>query len=148
MELLTTLQSTRDRTLRYFDLSLAVLSKTYAPGKWTVQELLVHLADAEMVLLERIKRVIAEPKQVVWAFDQDRWCMALDYKNSPLSLSQALYLAARSNTIYLAERYYEPYGHQQFVHSETGIRTLRDEFDKVVWHNQNHFQQIATALNN
>jgi hypothetical protein len=31
-------------------------------------------------------------------------------------------------------------------HSQTGLRTLKDEFDKVAAHNENHLGQIATAL--
>lgn len=32
------------------------------------------------------------------------------------------------------------------VHSETGIRALRDEFDKVAEHNEHHLAQIELAL--
>jgi len=32
------------------------------------------------------------------------------------------------------------------VHSETGVRTLKDEFDKVVSHNQQHVRDIEKAL--
>jgi hypothetical protein len=32
------------------------------------------------------------------------------------------------------------------VHSETGVRTLKDEIDKVAWHNENHLAQIRAAL--
>jgi hypothetical protein len=34
----------------------------------------------------------------------------------------------------------------EFIHSETGIRTLREEFDKVAAHNQQHLAQIEMAL--
>jgi hypothetical protein len=34
----------------------------------------------------------------------------------------------------------------EWVPSETGVRTLRDEFDKVVRHNQDHVKQIKIAL--
>jgi hypothetical protein len=34
-------------------------------------------------------------------------------------------------------------GHLEFVHSETGIRTLKAEFDKVASHNEHHLAQIG-----
>jgi hypothetical protein len=37
-------------------------------------------------------------------------------------------------------------GHLEFVHSETGIRTLKAEFDKVASHNEHHLAQIDSAL--
>lgn len=146
MGLINELTNTKNETEKYFDLSEEDLAKTYAQGKWTIKQILVHLADADSVLLDRIKRVISEPKQVIWAFDQDLWSENMDYKNFPLAISKAVYLANRQMVIHLAEKYYETLGHKEFVHSETGLRTLKDEFDKVVWHNQGHLEQIKLAL--
>ena len=137
---------TRDATLRYFDLHEAHLTARYAPGKWTVRQLLCHLADAESVLYDRIRRAISEPRQVIWAFDQDAWAAGLDYATFPISTSRALYSAAREGVIYLARRDYERLGSKEFVHSETGVRTLRDDFEKVALHNAHHLKQIEAAL--
>jgi len=147
MNLLQKLAETKAETIGFFELSDGLLFKTYAPGKWNVKELLVHIADAETVLHERIKRIIAEPRQVLWAFQQELWSQQLDYIGYPLELSGALYLANRNDIIYLAELYYEKYGVREFVHNETGIRTLKNEFDKVANHNEHHLQQIKIALN-
>ena len=146
MNILNFLSKTKDETITYFDLPISNLAKTYAPGKWTIKEILVHLADAESILHERIKRIIAEPKQVIWAFDQDLWCSKLDYKNFPLAVSRDLYVANRQSILYLADRYYETLGAKEFIHSQTGLRTLKDEIDKVATHNQGHLKQIEVAL--
>ena len=146
MDLINLLTDNKNETEKYFDLSEEDLAKTYAQGKWSIKQILVHLADADSVLLDRIKRVISEPKQVIWAFDQDLWSENMDYKNFPLEISKAVYLANRQMVIHLAEKYYETLGQKEFVHSETGLRTLKDEFDKVVWHNQGHLEQIKLAL--
>ena len=50
--------------------------------------------------------------------------------------------------IYHARLHYESDGHREFVHSETGVRTLKDEFDKVAAHNEHHLRQIELALKN
>jgi hypothetical protein len=146
MEYIKSLIDTQNETLKYFDLTESELSKSYGVGKWTVKQLLVHLADADSVLLNRIQRIIAEPKQVIWAFDQDLWCENLDYKNYPLEISKSIYLANRQALIYLAKKYYVTLGAKEFVHSETGLRTLKNEFDKVSLHNQGHIEQIKLAL--
>ena len=146
MNIITSLTNTKKETEKYFDLSEEDLAKSYGVGKWTVKQILVHLADADSVLLDRIKRVISEPKQVIWAFDQDLWSENMDYKNFPLEISKAVYLANRQMVIHLAKKHYETLGHKEFVHSETGLRTLKDEFNKVVWHNQGHLEQIKLAL--
>jgi hypothetical protein len=146
MEIIRRLKAARDRTLPYFDLSEDQLALTYAPGKWPVRFLLHHLADAETVLYDRIRRVISQPRGVVWAFDQDAWAAGLDYGQAPLDVSRRIYEAVRDGVIHQAQMHYDISGHREFVHSETGVRTLRDEFDKVALHNEHHLAQIEQAL--
>jgi hypothetical protein len=146
MEIITRLEETRNQTLKYFDLKAEQLDQSYAPGKWTVRFLLHHLADAETVLFDRIRRVISEPRQVLWAFDQDAWAKGLDYSHLPLDFSRRIYDAVRAAIIHYARLHYEAEGNREFIHSQTGVRTLKDEFDKVAAHNQHHLEQIASAL--
>jgi hypothetical protein len=146
IQLIRDLEATRDETLGYFDLGEEDLELAYAPGKWSVRFLLHHLADSETVLYDRIRRVISEPRQVIWVFDQDAWARGLDYSSMPLALSRQVYESVRNAVIYHAQRHYERDGHLEFVHSVTGVRTLKNEFDKVASHNAHHLSQIKAAL--
>ena len=146
MTILESLDATRDETLRHFQLGDRELAASYGPGKWPVRFVLHHLADAESVLCERIRRVLSEARQVLWAFDQDAWAKGLDYPSMPLALSSALFTSTRAAVRHLAVVHYEKSGHLEWVHSRTGVRTLKDEFDKVASHNEHHLQQIRTAL--
>ncbi|GAB2780795.1 hypothetical protein GCM10027275_25450 [Rhabdobacter roseus] len=146
MDLLHELTETRRETLGYFALPEEDLQKTYQPGKWNVRQLLHHLADAESVLYDRVRRVIAEPKQVIWAFDQDGWCQQLDYLTFPLEINKNIYASIREAVIQLAQTHYATASDKTFVHSETGLRTLKDEFEKITWHNAHHLSQIRQAL--
>src|ERR1700693_6121423 len=142
MDIIARLEAARDRTLTYFEMSEEQLARRYGPGKWPISFILHHLADAETVLFDRIRRTISEPRQVLWAFDQDAWARGLDYSGMPLGLSRQIYESVRAGVIYQARRQYERSGHLEFVHSETGVRTLKAEFDKVAWHNEHHLDQI------
>ncbi len=146
MQLLQDLETTRDQTVSFFSLGEKDLARTYAPGKWSVRFLLLHLADSETVLYDRIRRVLSEPRQVLWVYDQDAWAKGLDYAHVPLELSRRVYQSVRSAIVYYAGLHYERKGHLEFVHSVTGVRTLKDEFDKVASHNAHHLEQIRTAL--
>ncbi len=147
MDLINQLNATKTQTLAFFDLPDSDLIKTYADGKWNIRQILNHLADAETVLYDRIRRVISEPNQVVWAFNQDAWADSLQYDYFPLTVNKEIYSSVRTAIIFLAKEYYDVKGKTTFVHSETGLRTLKDEFDKVSWHNQHHLDQIVKALN-
>src|SRR5690349_4479709 len=107
MEIVARLEAVRDRTLQYFDLSDAQLARSYATGKWTVRFILHHLADAETVLFDRIRRTISEPRQVLWAFDQDTWAKGLNYSGMPLEISRRIYESVRAGVIYQARLHYD-----------------------------------------
>jgi len=145
-QLIGELERTRDETLRYFMLGDDELARTYATGKWSVRFILLHLADSETVLFDRIRRILSEPRQVLWVFDPDAWAKGLDYSRLPLDMSCRVYESVRSSIIYYASQYCEEKGHLEFVHSVTGVRSLKDEFDKVASHNEHHLAQIRTAL--
>jgi hypothetical protein len=146
MPLIRDLEATRNETLKYFALSDADLARTYAPGKWPVRFILHHLADSETVLYDRIRRTISEPRQVLWVYDEAAWARGLDYAQVPLEIGRRVYESVRAAVIHYAGRHYEKDGHLEFVHSVTGVRTLKDEFDKVAEHNAHHLAQIRAAL--
>ncbi len=146
MDIVTRLEAARDKTLKHFNLSDEQLSRSYAPGKWSVRFLLHHLADAETVLYDRVRRTISEPRQVIWAFDQDGWAKNLDYAAMPLDISRRIYESVRAGLVHQARLHYESRGHLEFIHSETGVRTLKMEFDKIAAHNEHHLGQIEAAL--
>jgi len=146
MRLIDELERTRDETLKYFSLGDADLERTYGPGKWSVRYLLHHISDSEVVLHDGICRVLSEPRQVLWWYDQDAWAKGVDYSTKPLDISRRVYESVREAIIYFAGLHYEDKGHLEFVHSVTGVRTLKEEFDKAADHNEHHLEQIRQAL--
>lgn len=144
--LIKQLEDTRDQTLEFFKLGNDDLARTYGPGKWSVRFILLHLADSETVFIDRIHRILSEPRPVIWVMDQEAWATGLNYDKLPLEISRNVYESVRNAVIYHAKEHYAQKGHLEFVHSVTGVRTLKDEFDKIAAHNENHLNQIRTAL--
>jgi len=145
-DLLSSLQQTKLETISFFDLDDDKLAMNYGEGKWTIRQILHHLTDTELVLHTRIKKVIAEPKQLITVFDQDDWDKAFDYFHEPLGIKKQAYEIGRELNYDLTDKYYELYGQKEFIHSETGVRLLKDEFEKIAWHNQKHIDQIKLTL--
>jgi hypothetical protein len=51
----------------------ARLERSYAPGKWSARQILIHLAQTELALGNRARMALSTPNYVAQAFDQDRW---------------------------------------------------------------------------
>lgn len=140
------LRDTKAETLPLFDLEERDLQKSYGTGKWSVRQILHHLADVETVLFERIRRTISEPSPRVQGFDQDAWAENLRYQIRPMELARSLYESSRDGNIFYAGYHYQKDGQREFIHSDAGLRTLQQEFDKIAEHNFHHLHQIRTAL--
>ena len=53
--------------------SVQDFERTYAPGKWTARQILIHLAQSEIALGNRARMALTVPNYAAQAFDQDRW---------------------------------------------------------------------------
>jgi len=55
----------------------AILRRRPFPGKWTPNEVLGHLVDAELVFGARLRLALAEDEPILPGWDQERWVVAL-----------------------------------------------------------------------
>src|SRR5215831_6977218 len=56
--------------------SAAELQKRPAPEKWSVNEIVAHLADGEIVVGFRVRLILGSPGAPIVACDQDQWSLA------------------------------------------------------------------------
>jgi uncharacterized damage-inducible protein DinB len=137
---LSDLDATRDALLPWF--AASDLHRSYAPGKWTAHEILVHLADAETVLLDRVRRLASEGKPLLWAFEQDAWVTRLSYRTRDLARAGRLFAAARESLIELATNFDEATLERGGVHSERGKVTLVETLIGLTRHCRHHLGQV------
>ncbi|HYC76201.1 MAG TPA: DinB family protein [Planctomycetota bacterium] len=90
------------------------------PGKWSVHEIVVHCADAEMNAAMRIRYLLAESSPTIVGYDQDRWAIALDYHAQPLDEALAAIRAARAHTCALIRRLPDEAWSRRGTHTESG----------------------------
>ncbi len=64
-----------------------ILRVPEAPGKWSVIEVLQHLADSDLVFAFRLRMILTEDKPPLQAYDQDAWARTLKYREVPLELA-------------------------------------------------------------
>src|SRR5213080_2126720 len=57
----------------------ATLRARPAPDKWSVGEILAHLADGEIVGAFRLRFILGAPGSPIVAYDQDRWVKSGHY---------------------------------------------------------------------
>src|SRR6185312_14269373 len=67
------------------------------PETWSIQEIVIHLLDSDLVITDRMKRVIAEEKPSLLAFDENRWTKYLEYNQQSVEDALVIFEANRCN---------------------------------------------------
>lgn len=114
-------------------------------GEWAVAEVLSHLADAEIALAFRIRKIAAEPRQVLVAWDQDRWADGGGYRRTPPAEALATFVALRRSNLAYVGRLRAAQKAQHGRHPEYGRLTIRQLLDHWAEHDLNHLAQIRAA---
>src|ERR1035437_10678053 len=96
-----------------------------APGKWSIRQIVAHVADAELVGAHRLRQVIAEDNPTLIAFDQDAWTRNLDYARRTPQQSIESFRRVRGENYELLKELPTTAWARTGHHSENGPMTLR-----------------------
>lgn len=110
------------------------------PGAWSLAELVAHVLDADLVISDRIKRVIAEDRPTLLAFDENAWIDRLNSNAMPVAEAASLFASHRRwMTRVLRGRPESDFG-RVGVHSSAGPQTLAELVSKATGHLDHHLR--------
>ena len=118
------------------------LKRRPAPGKWSIAEILAHLADTELVGGNRIRMILGKPGTPIQAFDQDDWAKVGRYREQDARRSLEAFCVLRERNLALLRslkpRQWKQYG----MHQERGKETVARVAEMFAGHDLNHLKQI------
>jgi hypothetical protein len=116
-----------------------------APGKWSLRQIICHLADSEMIGRYRMASVIAEDNPSLQWYDQDAWATKLDYSKRKFSQALETFRRVRGENYELLKDLPEETYSRTGVHSRLGPMTLKDLLKMYAEHAEGHARQIRDA---
>jgi len=116
-----------------------------APGKWSIRQIIAHLADAELVCAQRIRQIVAEENPTLIAFDQDAWTRNLDYARRKPKQSLETFRRLRAENYELLKGLAAEAYARTGNHTELGPVTLRFQTELLADHAESHARQIEAA---
>lgn len=140
---------------RGFDLMNATLAEIpreawefKPPGEWSVHEILVHMADSEMMGVIRLDKLIAEPDSTLMTYEEDKWAVALDYQNQDVEDALQMFKLIRQRTYRLLKSLPDQVlthsvVHPQAVYPEYGEGYTLEKWLKIYTrHVREHAEQL------
>jgi hypothetical protein len=131
---------------RVAGLDEAVLRRPEAPGKWSVIEVIQHLADAELVTSFRTRMVLTEDQPQLQGYDQDGWAAVLGYAEVPLDLALAQLRGLRTANLRLWRTLTPEQRERAGLHSERGLESVELTLRMMAGHDLVHRRQIDRIL--
>lgn len=125
-------------------LGIDQLATPYRSRGWTVQQVVHHLADAEMNAYIRFKRGLTEESPLAGTFREDLWAELGDYQDVPIETSISLLEALHTRFVKLLPKL-KPSDFERLVTSPThGDMTLDVAIQRFSWHARHHIAQITS----
>jgi hypothetical protein len=124
----------------------ARLRKRPAPEKWSVSEILAHLAESELVRGWRMRQILGAPGTAIQAFDQDAWAVSGNYQKRDPQKSLELFRVLREANIALLKSLAPEQWKQHGMHAERGKESIEHMVRLNAGHDINHTKQIERIL--
>jgi hypothetical protein len=113
------------------------------PGKWSVRQVVQHLADSDLVGGFRFRMVLAHESPELPGYDQDLWAERLAYKDSDLATALDDFELLRQLNLRVLRRATPEDMKRVMRHAERGDEPLGYMIKLYAGHDVVHLRQIA-----
>jgi hypothetical protein len=139
-----TLVSTPEKLRRELgDFSPQEMKERPAPGKWSVQEILAHLADVERVgMRERVEAIVTQERPVLEPFDQEKRAVEMHYDRIAPRESLASLTRQRRENVKWLRRLRPAQLRRVGVHKKVGEVSATEFLHEWAFHDLGHLRQI------
>jgi hypothetical protein len=116
-----------------------------AEDKWSVRQIVCHLADSEALAGIWFRQIIAEENPTLVSFDQDAWASHLDYQTRKISQALEMFRMLRAANYELLKDQAEDVFRRCGQHSLMGSVTLLAALRGFAEHAESHVKQIQSV---
>lgn len=124
----------------------ADLRRPEAPGRWSVGEVLAHLADSELVWAFRLRMVLGQERPSLSGYDQDAWAQRLGYEDVEPFTALDRFGSVRDWNRVLLEALPDEDLDRVGIHAERGEESVRHMIRLYAGHDLVHLAQIRRIL--
>lgn len=112
------------------------------PNTWSIQQIVIHVADADCVLMDRMKRVIAEDNPPLVSFNETLWAQRLHMEQQSAADAVETVRLVRRQIGRILRAIPDSDFDRIGTHSEAGPLSLKTLVEKATGHLVHHLKFI------
>lgn len=118
------------------------IGRAEAPGKWSMRQVLAHLADSDLVVGCRVRMILAHDRPPLLGYDQDAFADRLRYAASDHRESLERFAVLRRSNLRLLEGAAPEELERVGVHAERGDESVAHTMRLAAAHDLLHLRQL------
>lgn len=124
-------------------MTAAQVAQPETPGKWSIRQVVQHLADSELVWGYRLRMVLAQERPPLTGFDQDQWAARLHYDEADVTTALDEFGVLRRANLRLLARTTPDEIMRVGIHAERGEESVGHMVRMYAGHDLLHLAQLA-----
>jgi hypothetical protein len=112
------------------------------PGTWSIQQVVLHLMDSDLIASDRMKRVIAEHEPQLIGYDESAFAQRLHYEKLDAQAACQVFALNRQLTAVILRNLPDEAFQRAGLHNEAGRQTLAQLVQTYVNHLEHHLRFI------
>lgn len=132
----------RQLTLAIAGLTPEQLAAVPVPDTWSIQQIVLHLMDSDLIASDRMKRVIAQDNPQLLAYDETAFCQRLFYNQADANMAAGIFRDNRLLTAKILRALPDAAFARAGVHNERGPMNLESLVKGYVEHFDHHLKFI------
>lgn len=113
------------------------------PGTWSIQEIVMHLVDTDLILADRMKRIIAEENPTLIGFNETLFAKNLHYDEQSVDDAVTIFELNRQNFARVLKKLPPEAFDRIGTHNERGPLKLSAVLEMAVSHLKHHLGFIV-----
>jgi uncharacterized damage-inducible protein DinB len=113
-----------------------------ADGSWSIQQIVLHMMDSELIVTDRAKRIIAEPEPQLIGFDERLYAANLLYDEQTVDDAVSIIEISRRQFARILRKLPPEAMDRCGFHNERGQATLRQVLLSLNSHFRHHLERI------